>query len=367
MEQTSGTTNTILSVQFIDANTGWASCFVDGEVLRTTDGGVTWSKSEVHSIAQGAYDVHFANANVGHAITHDSIYRSVDGGVTWSSQEYYEHDDYSALNHRGVFTNSTNSVYVAGTSDRHPFSYDATVFRDDRSFSGDFHEDLVPNDILESDRYTCIHFTNDSTGYTGGMLGTIYKMELEIADINGNYGWTQKHQSSRATKINDIEFVSDDMGAYIQSDGADFISSYISITTDAGESWSTGSVVDTFDVEGLSFVNSTTLYIAGSGGRIFKAGITIEEPPTSLSNLQIKQELTAYPNPAINNFTIVNAQNATTIKLTNTQGIEQSVSTIISDNKIEISNIENLSEGMYYIQVIDSNNEVIGYTKMVKE
>lgn len=47
VEQNSGTTQTLNSIQFIDSNNGWASANGNNEIVKTTDGGVTWEVIQI--------------------------------------------------------------------------------------------------------------------------------------------------------------------------------------------------------------------------------------------------------------------------------------------------------------------------------
>jgi photosystem II stability/assembly factor-like uncharacterized protein len=88
-DQTSGTYEQIFSCFFIDANLGWCSGF-NGIILKTTNGGNLW---EIKN--QGGYHLHsicFVNSQIGWAVggyaplTGNIILKTTDGGEKWSSQ-----------------------------------------------------------------------------------------------------------------------------------------------------------------------------------------------------------------------------------------------------------------------------------------
>lgn len=58
--------NTLLSVAFVDANTGWA-VGVAGTILKTTDGGTTWTR-QTSGVLNWLQAVTFADANTGWAV-----------------------------------------------------------------------------------------------------------------------------------------------------------------------------------------------------------------------------------------------------------------------------------------------------------
>ena len=81
--QTSGTTSDLWDVSFIDANTGIA---VGGTILRTIDGGTTWT-SQTSGTTRILFGVSFTDADTGTAVGGSgTILRTTDGGTSWISQ-----------------------------------------------------------------------------------------------------------------------------------------------------------------------------------------------------------------------------------------------------------------------------------------
>jgi photosystem II stability/assembly factor-like uncharacterized protein len=71
-------------MQFADAMHGWA-CTAGRDLLRTIDGGVTWSV--IIGPVNDIDDVHFATADVGVAVgPTGNVLGSNDGGATWALQ-----------------------------------------------------------------------------------------------------------------------------------------------------------------------------------------------------------------------------------------------------------------------------------------
>tara|TARA_B100000809_G_C15115212_1_gene522153 strand:+ start:502 stop:1467 length:966 start_codon:yes stop_codon:yes gene_type:complete len=253
-EQISGTTQTLNSVQFVDSNNGWAAANGNNEILRTTDGGTNWQVIQIEDASQIISDIHFGSNKIGYAISYDKIFKSIDGGLTWTEELYIE--EYTELGHNSVHTNSIDNVYVAGKSNRTPSSYIGTVFSNDKKLNNSFEEDIVSTGILDNDEFHSIFFTNDTTGYVGGALGAIYKMETKPDDLYGNYGWELTHQSTKQSRINEIAFYSDELGA-------DTLDSYIALTLDEGTTWTEISQIDYFDAEGLAFPGFKRIYVVG--------------------------------------------------------------------------------------------------------
>lgn len=76
-----GVNGNILSVCFINANTGWAA-EVDG-VYKTTNKGISFSLKKSFSGYMDA-DIYFINENTGYISANNKIYKTVDCGNNWN-------------------------------------------------------------------------------------------------------------------------------------------------------------------------------------------------------------------------------------------------------------------------------------------
>ena len=75
-----------MGVSFADALHGWA-VGMNGVILATTDGGVTWTVQN-WGAAAWLYDVAFPDASRGWAVGSDgTIIATSDGGATWTAQD----------------------------------------------------------------------------------------------------------------------------------------------------------------------------------------------------------------------------------------------------------------------------------------
>ena len=83
----SGVTTRLSSVRFADAKNGWiAGDF--GAVLRTIDGGATWALQPVGTSATYAPKLQIAGANVVALIDGARLRGTLDGGATWTEQSF---------------------------------------------------------------------------------------------------------------------------------------------------------------------------------------------------------------------------------------------------------------------------------------
>lgn len=77
--------NTIEDIAFVDATTGWAVGEA-GQILKTVDGGTTWSAQASH-VTDRLIKVRFASATVGWvAGDNGALLRTSDAGATWTRQ-----------------------------------------------------------------------------------------------------------------------------------------------------------------------------------------------------------------------------------------------------------------------------------------
>jgi len=76
-----------LDIFFLPGNTqlGWA-CGFNASIVRTTDGGTTWSGVKVNQFQNPMLEsIHFVNPQIGFTSGPQGIWKSTDGGASWFS------------------------------------------------------------------------------------------------------------------------------------------------------------------------------------------------------------------------------------------------------------------------------------------
>ena len=98
-----GVNTNLQSVSFVDSQLGYA-CGTNSEVVKTTDGGLTWAPVTRPSVTNYTLQaIEFVDANTGWVIVNfltdpgGNIFKTIDGGTTWTQQTIGTTDQLAAL------------------------------------------------------------------------------------------------------------------------------------------------------------------------------------------------------------------------------------------------------------------------------
>jgi len=232
----------------------------NGTVIRSTDGGVTWTKQHFQ-ISETLSDVRFIDAsNVWVVGSSGALYRSSNGGSSWIS----------------VPSGTTKALYAVGGSGNVlcAVGFDGKIIRS--SDGGNTWSSPIAENRLRF--YEDIHFTNATSavivGSGSGMLrttdagvtwnsislGTSWIKEVSFA--NSLKGWAV---GITATYISITDDVFYGISTNIQGKR-----STIWKTTDGGQTWGVGVLPTTTWLDGVHFVDTTTGWVVGENGLILK-------------------------------------------------------------------------------------------------
>lgn len=237
--QTSGTTENLRRVRFLNDNLGYVVGEA-GTILKTTNGGSSWSELEggTGENLHGVYPQTTDNAVVVGAS--GTILRTTVGGVVEE-----EEVEANTSHLRSVFPVTSTTVYVAGAG--------GTIGKTTNAGgSWTLQETPVATDL------NGISFVNANTGWAAGNSGTILKT------TNGGSTWTA--QTSGTTEhLRSVQAMSADT-AY-----ATGTSGIILKTVDGGTVWYEQESPVTEDMNRVSFLNSATGFVVGNNGTIVNA------------------------------------------------------------------------------------------------
>jgi photosystem II stability/assembly factor-like uncharacterized protein len=207
-------------VQFADAMHGWIAC--QGELRATTDGGETWSVQSTIT----AYDLDFASATTGWLAAGTRIYGTTDGGATWQVQ--FENTEYSIGN--VSFADASHgwaSAKFDGCCGPEVNGADIVLHTTDggttwtRQFAtGGWEQSIGDIDAISP---TLAWFVGNGSNHTA--LG-----EYKYVTRDGAT-WTAVPDSTNRTSLHDVEFIDANIGFAVGYAGS------IVRTVDGGATW----------------------------------------------------------------------------------------------------------------------------------
>jgi photosystem II stability/assembly factor-like uncharacterized protein len=251
--QTSGVTSTLYGVAFTDASTGWV-VGSSGVIRHTSDGGATWT-AQTSGVTSTLYAVSFLDANNGYAVGSSGVVRhTTNGGSTWSSQAS---GTTSTL--YGVAFAGANNGWVVGSSGvvRHTTNGGSTW----SSQSSGSNRTLY-----------AVSFLDANNGWLVGSRGVLKHT------TNGGSTWSTQTSGTGGT-IYDVAFADANNGWLIASSGV------IRRTTNGGTAWTTQPTGSSATLRGLANT-AGGLWSCGSGGVVLTYLIDTAAPVTAATGLQ---------------------------------------------------------------------------------
>jgi photosystem II stability/assembly factor-like uncharacterized protein len=252
VRQTSGTTQNLTAVEFINAQT--AVAVGDARtILRTTDGGATWNAVDAGTGIR-LNCVSFANASMGVAAGLDGqILTTQNGGAGWTVVQDGWSIDYNAaqqLTPSIGFLLGGNAIFT-------PFGSRTTngwQTHDDFAFYVDHNGSGNEGDIYGA------HFFNDTVGCAAVAVWDGHGAVVKTT--NGGASWETRFWTDHAAYAMDFPtptegFVCGDNGFFAR-------------TTDAGDSWITYDTGIGSAFRALKFINADTGWVAGDNGMIYR-------------------------------------------------------------------------------------------------
>ena len=320
---------TILNeVFFLSPDTGYAIGFMYfGTILRTFNGGKTWTYNSVNSMFLSS--IQFPSPNVGYAVGYSAaILKTTDGGSIWS----YIFNGGETL-HSVQFLDD-NTGYAVGWEIRKTIDGGANwTFQN------------------IGKQLNCVKFSNSLTGYIVGEGGTILKTN------DGGANWTTLmsgtlHNLNSIMVINKIGYAVGDSGIILK-------------TKDGGLNWLKQNAGTSESLRSVYFLNPDTGFVVGSNGTILKTtngggwGAGLNQSSLISKLLEIS------PNPASTQITIetpaIQAQSQ--LSISNISG-QQLLTHEITEPKTLID-LSSLPSGVYFVRLTSEKNVAIG--KFIKQ
>ena len=254
-QQTSGTNVDLYSIYFVNSNTGYATGYVSypnliSVILKTTNSGVNWVNIKQDTL-KFLSSIFFVDENSGYVVGDSPIgapiLKTTDGGVTWSTQYMQTNMLYS------VYFIDSNTGFIAG-------KYGVML---NTSNSG---ANWIMHQISYHDLFS-VNFININTGYSvggggiPGTSGTIYKT------TNCGLNWIDQSIFNSNFVLQSISFPNQNTG---YTEGHTGSQSAVLKTINGGANWIINLTNDSLWFNYLYFTNELTGYTIGNEGLIIK-------------------------------------------------------------------------------------------------
>ena len=293
--QQSNLNSVLRSVFFLNKDTGYITggnytplTFSYVDIIKTTNGGNNWSilYSQLE-FYNSASDVSFINANTGFVTCFGGnesesvglLFKTTNSGINWNRSEY--RTSFVTIN----FISENTGLIVS--------NYYSDVLNDSLVLcrSGNSGNDWTSIYSLTKCRVTSSMFLNSNTGWITGLYRFSGNSDLMLKTTNGGLNW-ENFNLTTLSFINSVFFSCNDTGWYCSSgifksinSGANWINQVPSNGTDTYNS--------------IFFIDNSTGWSVGKNGKILK---TITGGLTSVNqsseNIPIKYSLLQnYPNP----------------------------------------------------------------------
>jgi len=398
--QNSGITVTLYSVQFLDANNGFA-VGDSGTIIFTNDGGTTWQKQRSRTVNR-LEDIFFSDKKHGWAVSDPgSILHTSNGGIDWIIQrpalsepasvffvdslrgwivgcDYNYDAGYPNPQSKILGTNDGGVTWITQFSGELATTMNSVFFIDSlngwaggstleipdvkppllKTTNGGAEWDPVTN-ISESYSMYCIYFSDIKNGWISGR--SLYNTK------NGGVDWIKDSSIDFDKEIYaSLKFTNQNNGWMVGNIYITSINSSIAHTNNGGRDWSTRYFGNDTVLFSGDFIDSLTGWVVGENGLILhttNAGVTfvgdekIDQMPT---NYNLSQN---YPNPFNPSTTIkysIPKQSYVTLKVYDLLGRE--VAALVNEEKhagnyeIEFNtqqttNNKQLASGIYFYQI----------------
>ena len=276
------------TVELIATN-GWAAG-ADGTILRTQDGGMTWTPQGSGSSAWLS-DISFADARAGWAVGAQTVLATTDAGATWARQSTPggEARAVDAVDpaHAWIAGGDGSHALILTTADGHTWSRQDTgdgpvlidvCFSDAAhgcavGYGGEFLTTAdgggtwVPRDAGCTAMLTSVSFSDADSGWVAGTLGSgVYASRaVLLVTSDGGQTWTRAYTSASTGTFFAVDRLDGRRGWAVGT--FDGVRNAIMATADGGSTWELQGVAAS-EVNGIAMVDALHGCVVGNGGAV---------------------------------------------------------------------------------------------------
>jgi len=238
--QSSGTSDRLRSVFFINANNGWAVGDV-GTIIHTTNGGTNWTSQSGTGALKA---VCFVSENIGWAVGGEHILKTTNGGTNWADQEKPVTGPYT-----NCYFLDANTGWASGAT----FILWTT--------NGGTKWNLTDLSGITSIHIKDLYFFNTTIGWAVSFEDIILKT------TDGGLNWSQQNSNTSFSDFEAVQFIDANNGWVVghssEPDGKQILK-----TTNGGSTWTAPTTdigTSRFD---LCFIDGNNGVVVGNGGNM---------------------------------------------------------------------------------------------------
>ena len=242
------------TVFFLDSKRGWAGGD-DGFLIRTEDGGTTWTNQRVETTA-AINDIYFRDKERGFLVAGNAIFTTVDNGIRWSEARRFAPAEFEGATVELYcirFSSKKKGWVVGSVSKRDRVIDSILVYTDNAGETWQRKRTPSNSELIHVD------FDNDKRGWIVGEGGTIL-----FTNDNGDT-WTRQNSGTDVTLYH-VDFRNDKRGLAVGAKGT------LLRTFDGGDNWMIVRTNVPATLLSVEFVNEDEAWAVGRGGTILRSG-----------------------------------------------------------------------------------------------
>jgi photosystem II stability/assembly factor-like uncharacterized protein len=340
----------LTNITFIDSLHGWACGEVQPYILKTNDGGITWTAHEIEGFVENHYfeKIEFADENYGIAYGGTHAIETTDGGLNWVYRDSLNGYDVSFIDQCNFVINDGNLKNILNCE---------ILYQEFPTINEEINRVGV-----------CVHMVNENNWILGarGQIGfSNFPSLIRTSDSGSTF---EILDFPFGDWLSQFDFVSPIEG-YATVANTNVTPCSLIKTYDGGESWFC--IETPFDTNGFyrnfSYFDcpSPQVCYGISGSNIYRTmngGGELSPLPTHTTEIE-SEIISISPNPATNDITISGKTFMTEIQLFNSVG--QLIHLEKINDKTAVVDISAIKLGVYIVAVKSKSG--ISYQRFVKQ